>query len=139
MKNSDSNSRIRILLNELGISQTEFCNKTGITKSALSNYLNGDRQPRQDQLDKIAKAYDINPAWLMGYDVSSKIDINLRPPVHNPDITIQKIYKSDDPMDRIREYAVRYAALISAAKGCTDDQIAIATNLLNEFKKKKED
>jgi transcriptional regulator with XRE-family HTH domain len=74
VKSSNSNTRIRTLLNELDISQTDFCNKTGLTKSALSNYLNGDRQPRQDQLDKIAKAFDLNPSWLMGYDVPMRND-----------------------------------------------------------------
>lgn len=69
MKISNSNQRIKELLSELNISQTEFCQKTGLNKSALSNYLKGDRVPRQDQIDKIAKAYNINPSWLMGYDV----------------------------------------------------------------------
>ena len=69
MKTSNSNKRIMTLLNELNISKTDFCKATGLNKSALSNYLNGDRTPRQDQLDKIANTYNINPAWLMGYDV----------------------------------------------------------------------
>ncbi len=37
-------------------------------KSALSNYLNGDRVPRQDKIAMIADAFGIDPAWLMGYD-----------------------------------------------------------------------
>ena len=64
-----SNDRIRELLDIHEISQTEFCKKTGLTKSAVSNYLHGERLPRQDQLSKICDAFDVNPAWLMGYDV----------------------------------------------------------------------
>lgn len=71
MKKSNSNTRIRELIAELNITQTEFCQKTGITKSALSQYLNGNREPRQDQIAKIADAYNINPAWLMGYDIDA--------------------------------------------------------------------
>lgn len=52
-----------------GINQTELCKRTGIQKSALSNYLNGDREPRQDQISLISDPFGINPAWLMGYDV----------------------------------------------------------------------
>ena len=64
-----SNERIRELLDINAISQTEFCKRTGLTKSAVSNYLHGERLPRQDQLSKICEAFDVNPAWLMGYDV----------------------------------------------------------------------
>lgn len=66
---TDSKHRIIELLNIYNITQSEFCKKTGIQKSALSNYLNGDRNPRQDQVGKIADAFGIDPAWLMGYDV----------------------------------------------------------------------
>ena len=51
------------------INQTELCKKTGIQKSALSNYLNGDREPRQNQVSLLADPFNINPSWLMGYDV----------------------------------------------------------------------
>jgi transcriptional regulator with XRE-family HTH domain len=73
-KITKSNERIKELLQHLKISQSDFCRKTGINKSALSNYLKGDRAPRQDQLDKIAQTFEINPAWLMGYDVDMKSD-----------------------------------------------------------------
>lgn len=69
MKITDSKHRIQELLDRLGISQSEFCNICGLNKSALSNYLNGDRVPRQDKLVMIADAFNISPSWLMGYDV----------------------------------------------------------------------
>ena len=69
MKITDSKHRLKELLDLQGISQTEFCQKCGITKSALSNYLNGARVPRQDNIAKIADAFKISPSWLMGYDV----------------------------------------------------------------------
>ncbi len=69
MKITDSKHRLKELINTLGISQTEFCRRCGLNKSALSNYLNGDREPRQDKLVLIADAFRISPSWLMGYDV----------------------------------------------------------------------
>lgn len=69
MKVSNSKERLFELMNVYNLNQTEFCKKTGIQKSALSNYLNGDRVPRQDQLSLIADAFNVDPAWLMGYDV----------------------------------------------------------------------
>lgn len=69
MKITDSKHRLQELLDRLGISQSEFCNICGLNKSALSNYLNGTRVPRQDKLALIADAFKISPSWLMGYDV----------------------------------------------------------------------
>ncbi len=68
MKVTDSKHRLRELMDVFQMSQTELCNKCGLNKSALSNYLNGDREPRQDKLSLIADAFSIDPAWLMGYD-----------------------------------------------------------------------
>ena len=70
MKISNSKERIQELMSYFGINQTELCKRTSLQKSALSNYLNGDREPRQDQISLIADPFNINPAWLMGYDVS---------------------------------------------------------------------
>lgn len=70
MKISDSRHRLKELMDLMEINQTEFCKRTGLNKSALSNYLNGDRVPRQDKIAMIADAFGIDPAWLMGYDTA---------------------------------------------------------------------
>lgn len=128
MKNSNSNVRIRTLINELGITQTEFCQKTGITKSALSNYLNGDRVPRQDQISKIADAYGINPAWLMGYDIPMKSD---------PDMVQKLLFegKKDQELKRFASYATRFKDLFKAIDDCNDEQIKLITDFANVIKK----
>lgn len=68
-KITDSKSRIKEIMEYYKINQTELCKRTGLQKSALSNYLSGDREPRQDQISLIADPFCINPAWLMGYNV----------------------------------------------------------------------
>ena len=69
MKTTDSKHRLKELLNITGDSQNEMARKSGLTKSAISNYVNGSREPRQDALYYLSKAYNVNPSWLMGYDV----------------------------------------------------------------------
>jgi len=69
MKITDTKSRIGELMEMYQLTQSAFCERTKIAKSALSNYLNGDRVPRQDQVSKIADAFNISAAWVMGYDV----------------------------------------------------------------------
>lgn len=49
--------------------QVDLVEKTGITKSAISQYYRGKHEPRQDGIYLIAKALDVDEAWLMGYDI----------------------------------------------------------------------
>ena len=52
-----------------GMKQHELCEKTKIPKSAISQYLSGLFEPKQDRLYIIAQALDVDPVWLMGFDV----------------------------------------------------------------------
>ena len=67
-----SGKRIKELIDYLGISLAQMSLRTGIEKSSLSNYINEKRTPRQDRIAIIAEKYNVNPAWLMGYDVPMK-------------------------------------------------------------------
>lgn len=62
-------SRISTGLSVRNMSQADLCRKTGIPKSAMSQYVNGGLVPRQDRTFLIAAALDVNEAWLMGFDV----------------------------------------------------------------------
>ena len=52
MKITDTKHRLKELLNETRDTQNEMARKSGLTKSAISNYLNGTREPRQDAIYK---------------------------------------------------------------------------------------
>jgi transcriptional regulator with XRE-family HTH domain len=49
--------------------QSELCAKTKIPKSAMSQYISGSFEPKQDRIYLIAQALSVSEAWLMGYDV----------------------------------------------------------------------
>ena len=65
-------TRIAKALSIRNMKQSELCEKTKIPKSALSQYLSGAFEPKQDRLHVMAKALDVDPVWLMGYDVPMK-------------------------------------------------------------------
>lgn len=77
MKITDSKHRLKELLSITGDSQNEMGRKSGLTKSAISNYINGTREPRQDALLLLSKAYNVNPAWLMGLDVPMRVESDI--------------------------------------------------------------
>ncbi len=51
------------------IKSVELHEKTGISESLISKYLSGNALARQKKLFLMSKVLDVNPAWLMGYDV----------------------------------------------------------------------
>lgn len=61
--------RLRKALTLKGMRQSELCRITKIPKSAISQYLSGDFEPKQNRVYLIAKTLDVSEAWLMGYDV----------------------------------------------------------------------
>lgn len=51
------------------IKPVELHEKTGLSESLISKYLSGNAIARQRKIDLIAETLDINPVWLLGYDV----------------------------------------------------------------------
>ena len=62
-------TRLATALATRKMTQSELCKKTGIPKSAMTQYVKGSFEPKQDRLYLIAKALGVSEAWLMGYDV----------------------------------------------------------------------
>ena len=62
-------TRIARALSIRGMRQYELCEKTKIPKSAISQYVSGAFEPKQDRIFLIAQALNVDPVWLMGYDV----------------------------------------------------------------------
>lgn len=78
--------RLRAILDETGIRQTDLCDKAGIGKSAMSQYIHGAFIPKQAKLSAIAEALGVSEGWLMGYDV----------PKHRTVTTDAEEHKADD-------------------------------------------
>lgn len=51
------------------IKPVELSEKTGLSRSTISHYMSGYAKPKSDKLYVLAKALNVNEAWLMGYDV----------------------------------------------------------------------
>lgn len=62
--------RLREAMEARGLRSVDLVEKTGIPKVTISYYLSGKTVPRSDKLYLLAKALNINEAWLLGYEVS---------------------------------------------------------------------
>ena len=65
----ERNNRIREALALRNMKQVELCEKTGIAKGTLNNWLAQRWQPKQEPIMKMAQVLDVSEMWLAGYDV----------------------------------------------------------------------
>ena len=61
--------RIRTALTIKGMKQSDLCRLTKIPKSALSQYISGAYEPKQDRIYLMSQALNVSETWLMGLDV----------------------------------------------------------------------
>ena len=61
--------RLKEALNITGTKQIELSRLTKLDRGTINNYLSGKYEPKQDKLSLIADALNVDPVWLMGYDV----------------------------------------------------------------------
>lgn len=97
--------RLSQALSIKNITQTELCKKTGIPKSAMSQYIKGNFEPKQDRIYLIAKALNISEAWLMGYDVPILREGNKKK--SSIKIPVLGLVRAGIPMDAV-EYIIDY-------------------------------
>ena len=69
--------RLQKAMDIRGIKQVELVEKTGISKSAISQYLSGAFVPKQKNTYKLADALNVDPAWLMGKNVDMEKKVNV--------------------------------------------------------------
>ena len=67
--------RLQERMDELGFRQADLAERTGLSKSRISHYINGRYEAKQEALYLLAKALDVNEAWLMGHDVPKERSI----------------------------------------------------------------
>lgn len=108
--------RLKRALGLRNMKQIELVEKTQIGKSAISQYIAGKVVPKQDKLYLLAKALNVNEAWLMGHDVpmerqnsvlptlTAKDELNIQKKLENilegltPDAGLA-YYNDEEPMD----------------------------------------
>lgn len=69
--------RLKNILTEKNITQSELSQLTGIGKSSLTAYIKGEYKPKQDKIYKIAKALDVPIFYLTDWGAyDKKVNLN---------------------------------------------------------------
>lgn len=64
-------SRLRGLIEEKDITQKELANAIDVTEVTISRYLSGDRSPRIDIVNRLAKYFNVSTDYLLNRDVET--------------------------------------------------------------------
>lgn len=73
-------TRIKRALDIRHMKQIELARITGLGRGAISQYVSGKVQPKQDKVYMMAKALLVSPTWLMGYEVPMEASDNCPDP-----------------------------------------------------------
>lgn len=69
MKNPETARRLLEALRYSDINQRELSERADVKESSISHYVNGSHVPSTISASKMAQVLNVNPLWLMGYDV----------------------------------------------------------------------
>lgn len=125
-------NRLKAVMAEHKITQTELAKRTGIRQSSISDWLNNRYEPKQDKVYILANALNVSPAWLLGYD-----DSNI-PPVQSIPEKKDGYYTDREAAEFAEYLRTRPGArmLFSAAKDITKEEMEETVKYI-EFLKSK--
>lgn len=103
MKNEITAKRLQQALSSASMTQQELADKCKINKASISQYINGSHAPSNISSGKIGEVLDVNPLWLMGYDVPMKAEFSAE--MAETDVALSNMNK------RMKEYALKLANL----------------------------
>lgn len=78
MKQSNFAARLSRALDARNMKAADLSKKTKVSEGTISCYINGKYEAKQNRVRTFAEALNVNPAWLMGYDVPME---NEAPPI----------------------------------------------------------
>lgn len=133
MKTSNTSKRLKELMSLKNLRQVDIAEKTGLGKSAISQYVSGKITPKQDKVYILADGLNVSPAWLMGYDVPMAREII---PVSEK---LNNGYYTDPETAELAEKLRTdpdMKILFSAAKDLTPEEMQQAADYVNYLKMK---
>lgn len=83
--------RLNEALEYRNINASQLADKSGLNKSTISRYLNGERLPRTDAIEKMATALHVSPSWLIGYNVPMIEEVDYLAEVEEKKILIERL------------------------------------------------
>lgn len=109
--------RIKYALNYRKLKPKDLSEKTGISRSSISEWLSGKYEPKQDKIFLIAEALNVDEGWLLGLDVPIERKSNISEIYNQLDQKRQqKVYSFAEQQlneqNKIIDYPTKYSVNI---------------------------
>ena len=79
-----------------------LADKLGLNPATISRYANGLMKPKVPTVASIAQIFDVNEAWLMGYDVEMKKDKEQQKAISDKELMFA-LFGGDVTPDKLEE------------------------------------
>lgn len=108
MKSPITAERLTKALELKNIIPVELSQQSGVSQASISQYMNGSHAPSNISSAKMAMVLDVNPMWLMGFDVPMKKEFpdKTENPKYNDNVThlFSKIRSDENMVNIINKY-----------------------------------
>lgn len=131
MKHEETAKRLKDALYENNMKPQELADLSGVSKSSISQYINGSHKPSNISAGKMAAVLGVDPMWLMGFNVMKERNDDPTPVYYlNPETAKAAQEVFEDPETRM---------LFDAARNASPEAIRLAAEMLKTFKKTNPD
>ena len=113
--------RLKEAMRDAGKRQVDLIRETGIDSGAMSKYLSGKYEPKQNAINKLAIALDVSEMWLWGYDVPKERTASQK----KNDVLVRHIVKARKNDD--------YAEIVAMLDECPEDQYKNLKTIISVF------
>ena len=73
-----TSERLKEIIRERNLSQSKIARMTNIPKTTMNDYCAGRFEPKSNNLMTLSKVLNVEPRWLMGYDIPKNKNISVR-------------------------------------------------------------
>lgn len=100
--------RFKKILADNNLTAQQLADKSNVGKASISHYVNGTHCPSNETAGRIAKVVNVNPVWLMGFDVvmNPNVNIDITEPRYRLNVTalMNAMLKTNKDAAAISEY-----------------------------------
>ena len=117
--------RLKQAMEFRNVKAVDLCERGNIPKSAMSYYISGRSEPKDERIYILAKLLDVSEPWLLGYDVPMERETTQKE--HDELSALNKRIKKDPDFRR----------LVIQINHLNQGQLEAINNLLTEFRQKQ--
>lgn len=121
MKYEITAKRIQQALSNMNMKPQELADKSGVSKSSISQYINGSHSPSNISSGKMATILNVDPLWLMGFDVPMEQNIDYLYSDENSNFLIEVTKKANNM--KFVTIMKKYMELSASDRKSVDDMI----------------